>query len=242
MRRRDLEDEVSDDVVSPSEDELLEDDDVQSEDEEDQSAKRPYLALLQSLSKDTAPRAKKRKLAHQSQESRPKSGVEPEPERASEDEDRDVDKVEEPEEGAEDEVEIDAYDDDDEEDSSDPFETHFAKPDQDVLKQRLKAVESKDYAQTQSEKNSWKIVRNTPGKDSTGAKEPPTTSGPSGLKLKHRLVETANKQRPTFDQLEQVLYPLVFGYQDLLFCGRTVKNAENLRRMACLHAVNHVFK
>ena len=201
---------------------------------------------MQSLSKDTAPRTKRRKLAHPSQESRPKDRSEPEPEPGSEpasgDEDHDVDHVEEPEEGPEDDVEIDVYGDEDEEDSSDPFETHFAHPDQELLKPRLKAIESRDFAQTQSEKHGWKIVRNIPGKDTPQAKEHPAISGPSGLKLKHRLVETANKQRPAFDQLEQVLYPIVFGYQDLLFCGRTVQNAENLRRMACLHAVNHVFK
>lgn len=240
---RDVDSEASD-AASISEDDILEDEDeVQSEDEGDEASKRPYLALMQSLAKDSAPQAKRRKLAHKSEESRPKSKSEPEPdiEPASEDEDRDIDHVEEPEEGPEADIEIDIHDDN-EDDTTDPFETHFANPDQDMLKKSLKAIDSGEYTQTQHEQNGWKIVRNLPGKDLPQTKEPAIISGPSSLKLKHRLVATANKLRPTFDKLEQVLYPLVFGYQDLLFCGRNVKNAENLRRMACLHAVNHIFK
>lgn len=240
---RDLESEASD-AASISEDDVFEDEDeVQSGDEEDQGAKRPYLALMQSLAKDSAPQAKRRKLAHKSEDSPPKQKLEPEAESEPEpeDEDRDIDRVEEPEEGPEAEVEVD-IDDDDEEDTSDPFETHFANPDQDLLKKRLKAIDSGEYTQTQYEQNGWRIVKNLPGKDLPQTKEPATISGPSSLKLKHRLIGTANKLRPTFDKLEQVLYPQVFGYQDLLFCGRNVKNAESLRRMACLHAINHVFK
>ncbi|KAK7755982.1 rRNA-binding ribosome biosynthesis protein utp25 [Diatrype stigma] len=241
----DLEDEASDDSPE-SEQDPSEDEDDLSEDEEDQGPKRPYLALMQSLAKDSAPQAKRRKVAHQDGESRskPKARTEPEPEPEPEleDEDRDLDHVEEPEEDPEAEVEFVVDGDDDEEDTSDPFETHFAKPDQDLLQKRLKAVDAGEYTQTQHEQNGWRIVKNIPGKDLPPSKEPPTISGPSSLKLKQRLAGTANKLRPAFDDLEQVLYPLVFGYQDVLFCGRTVQNAENLRRMACLHAVNHVFK
>ncbi|RYO87987.1 hypothetical protein DL766_004962 [Monosporascus sp. MC13-8B] len=236
----DIESEASD-AVSASEAEFEDEEDVQSENGGDQAAKRPYLALMQSFAQESASQAKRRKLTHRSEESRLQPEAEAGPEPASEDENRDVDLVEEPEEGPEAEVEIDALDDD-EEDMSDPFETHFANPDQDVLKRRLKAIESKEYAQIQSEKNGWRITRSIPGKDSPLAKEPPTIPGPSSLKLKHRLVEAAAKKSPSFDKLEQILYPSVFGYQDLLFAGRTVKNAEHLRRMTCLHAVNHVFK
>ncbi len=198
---------------------------------------------MQSFAKDSAPQAKRRKLAHKAGDSRFESKPEPAPEPALEDGAHDVDFVEEPEEGPEDDVEIEADDDDDdEEDSADPFETHFANPDQDLLEKRLKAIDSKEYTQTKLERNDWKVVKSVPGNDVPQIKEHSTISGPSSLKLKHRLVSTTNKQRPAFDELEQVLYPLVFGYQDLLFCGRTVKNAENLRRMVCLHAVNHVFK
>ncbi|KAI5923158.1 hypothetical protein F4810DRAFT_670589 [Camillea tinctor] len=226
-----------------------------SEDEEPQPAQRPYLALMQSLAKDAkdaAPSAKRRKMDHQLKQSKSKKQPEPEPvpepeAAASDEEERDVDLVEEPEEGPNDEIVTDEDDNEDDEDdipdSSDPFETHFVNPDQDILARRLKSAKENDYQSKQFEKNGWKLVMNIPGKDAEQSISPPTTlSGPSNLKLKQKLAETSSKKKAAFDKLEQVLYPLAFSYQDLLFCGRTVKNAENLRRMACLHAVNHVFK
>ncbi|KAI1487865.1 hypothetical protein F5X96DRAFT_647994 [Biscogniauxia mediterranea] len=221
----------------------------ESEEEEAQPAQRPYLALMQSLSKDAAPTAKRRKVDHQPKESKSKRQPEPEPEpeaAASDNEERDVDLVEEePEEGPDDEIAVDEDEDDEDDipDSSDPFETHFVNPDQDTLAKRVKSAQENDYQSKQFEKNGWKLVTNIPGKDPDQSMSPPTTlSGLSSLKLKHKLAETASKKKSTFDKLEQVLYPLTFSYQDLLFCARTVKNAESLRRMACLHAVNHVFK
>lgn len=34
----------------------------------------------------------------------------------------------------------------------------------------------------------------------------------------------------------------VFNYQDLLFTARSAANAESLRRLTCLHALNHILK
>lgn len=202
---------------------------------------------MQSLSKESAPSAKRRKLDHQSEEAK-SSTTKPESEQeveAEEDEERDIDHVDEPEEGPENEIIVDDDDDDDEDipDSSDPFETHFVDPDQDVLQTRLKSIQANEYSQSHSEQNGWRLIRNLPGKDTTQvAPLPPLILGPSGLKLKQKLIEPASRKRSTYDKLEQVLYPLTFSYNDVLFCGRTTKNAEDLRRMACLHSVNHIFK
>ncbi|OTA70463.1 DUF1253-domain-containing protein [Hypoxylon sp. EC38] len=230
----------------PLSDEESENDGSGSEDEQEQANSRPYFALMQILSKESsAPRSKRRKLDHQSEE--PKSSTKDEQQEAALDQDgdeeRDIDKVEEAEEGPEDEIAVDDDDDEDIPDSSDAFETHFVSPDQDVLQKRLKAIQANEYSQSNSVQNGWRLIRNIPGKDSTqSAPLPSSISGPSSLKLKHRLVETAGRKRPTFDNLEQVLYSLTFAYNDILFCGRTTRNAENLRRMTCLHSVNHVFK
>ncbi|KAI0456946.1 hypothetical protein F5B21DRAFT_119678 [Xylaria acuta] len=205
------------------------------------------MALMQSLAKDSAssaaPSAKRRKLDHQPPQDEVPSAVD-EKKEPSDDEERDVDLVEEPEEEPANEVDPDEDgDDDDIPDATDPFETHFVNPDSAEYNTRFKGIQSNVYQAKQMEKNGWRIVRSIPGHDSDQTRQPPTTlSGSSNLKLKHRLIEIANKLRPTFDKLEQVLYPITFGYQDLLFCGRSANNSENLRRMACLHAVNHVFK
>ncbi|KAI8633771.1 DUF1253-domain-containing protein [Xylariaceae sp. FL1651] len=228
--------------VSPSEAE--DESEASVSDVEAPAANQPYLALLQSLTKDSNPRTKRRKLDHQPQNDHVPSTTEPDKEVASDDEQRDVDLVDEPEEDLGNEVDVDDdSDDEDISDSSDPFETHFVNPDSAEFSKRLKGIQSNAYQPNQLEQNSWRLMANIPSKDPCQTNRPPTTlSGPSSLKLKHRLVETANKLRPAFDNLEQILYPIAFGYQDLLFCGRNVTNAEDIRRMACLHAVNHVFK
>ncbi|KAI0017681.1 DUF1253-domain-containing protein [Xylariomycetidae sp. FL0641] len=248
--------EQSDDKISEEEEEAFpseaeyESEGSQSEDEPKQAANRPYLALMQSFAKekDTTPSAKRRKLDHKSKKNQSSSKAEPEQEAPSDEEDeegRDVDVVEEPEEGPEDDVVPEEEEDDEDEvpDSTDPFETHFVNPNMDEFNRRLKCIEARDYKPRQFEQDGWRFTMGMPGEEAAKSLRPPTTvPGPSSLKLKHRLVETAEKRRPTFDKTEQILYPITFGYQDLLFCGRTVKNAENLRRMSCLHAVNHVFK
>ncbi|KAI1177145.1 DUF1253-domain-containing protein [Nemania sp. FL0916] len=222
----------------------------ESDVEEAPAATQPYMALMQSLARDSAssaaPSAKRRKLDHQSKTDGAPSNVAPQEKReASEDEDRDVDLVEEPEEEPANEVDVEdeVEDDDDIPDAADPFETHFVNPGSVDYKFRLMDVQSNVYQPKQLETNGWRIFRNIPGQDVDQINQPPATvPGPSSLKLKHRLVESVNKLRPTFGELEQVLYPITFGYQDLLFCGRNADNAGDLRRMTCLHAVNHVFK
>lgn len=235
----------------PSSEDASEDEASGSEDEPEQAVSQPYLALMQSLSKESAPSAKRRKLDHQSEEVKPgkklkQDATKPEQEdTAAIDEDgeeRDIDHVEEPEEGPETEIVV-SDDEDDIPDESDPFETHFVTPNQEELQKRLKGIQADEWTQSHTEQNGWRLIRNLPGKDAAQAAPlPAPIPGPSSLKLKQKLVEVATRKRPAFDNLEQVLYPLTFAYNDLFFCARTTKNAENLRRMACLHGVNHIFK
>jgi U3 small nucleolar RNA-associated protein 25 len=198
------------------------------------------MALMQSFTNDQASQVKRRKLEHPTMDDQSNHEQEPvdEPE-----EDGDMDLVEEPEEGPDDEVVDDGEDSDDElPDESDPFDTHFVLTDEAEISRRLKSIQAKEYTTNQSELNGLRLTRNIPGKE-TGQPSRPfaAMASSSELKLKQKLSETAS-QRPAFDKLEQVLYPLTFGYNDLLFCNRSPRNAENVRRMACLHAVNHVFK
>ena len=60
--------------------------------------------------------------------------------------------------------------------------------------------------------------------------------------LKRRLVASASATYKSFDSLEGTLAPYIFNYRDVLFCNRTLANAERLRTMTCLHVLNHVFK
>ncbi|KAK8024290.1 hypothetical protein PG993_012356 [Apiospora rasikravindrae] len=206
---------------SASDEELEEEED--SEDEGQQAApNKSYMALMSSFAKQSAPNNKRRKSSHQNADDRPSKRQATEPESEEETEDKDVDVVEEePEEGPEAEMTLDDEDDDEDEvpDASDPFETHFSIPDEAQVSKRIKAAKANEYSVTQAELNGWRLTRS----------------------LKQKLHEAAAK-KSTLDKLEQVLYPITFGYNDLLFCNRTPKNGGKLRRMACLHAVNHIFK
>lgn len=233
------ESETSDDVPPSDEGSDLSDD--ESEDEEQGASNKPYLTLMQSLAKERGPQNKRRKLESSSK-------MEPTDQQESDDEADaaaadDVDLVEEPEEDLADEMPEDGVDSDDEApDDSDPFESHFAHPDDAEVSKKLKSMQAKELSTNQVELNKWRLTRVLPGKDSVKTARPLSTlSTTSDLKLKQRVGEAASKQ-PSLDKLEQVLYPITFGYNDLLFCGRTAKNAENVRRMASMHAVNHIFK
>lgn len=206
---------------------------------------------MESLAKDSAssaaPTAKRRKLGHSVSKQEAPSKAEVEKEADPGGEERDVDLVEEPEEEPSNEVELEDQDDDEDDedipDAEDPFETHFVNPDNAEYNVRLKGVVSNIHQTKQLERNGWRIFKSIPGHAPDQKSQPPATlSGSSDLKLKHRLIEISNKLCPTFNKLEQILYPITFGYQDLLFCGRSTSNSENLRRMTCLHAINHVFK
>lgn len=221
---------------SASEEEEASDEDISDDDDiVEASAVKPYAALLQSLTADSAPAAKRRKLDTSSGQ-----------QQESEDEEEEitnVDDVEEEEEGPETAVEG-ALDEDDDEDASDPFEANFANPDSNILSRRLNNLKNGVWTPKKiTVKNVGKAVVAVPEKESPEqATLPAAISSPGGLVLKKKLIDPVTKQRPSFDPLEQNMAASIFNYRDILFCDRTAANAENLRRLTCLHAVNHIFK
>ncbi|POS85802.1 hypothetical protein EPUL_001099, partial [Erysiphe pulchra] len=62
------------------------------------------------------------------------------------------------------------------------------------------------------------------------------------LFLKKKLAITFSELRSKFDVIEKSIAPFLFNYQDLLFCLRTPSNSETLRRLICLHFLNHILK
>lgn len=130
------------------------------------------------------------------------------------------------------------------EDASDPFEVHFADPDENILTKRLEALQVNQWStQKTILPNGEAAILSIPGTNGmNGEQNFNKVRTPSDLKLHKKLVSIIEEQHPEFDELESTVAPLMFGYQDLLFYERKVSNAESLRRLACLHAVNHVFK
>jgi U3 small nucleolar RNA-associated protein 25 len=56
------------------------------------------------------------------------------------------------------------------------------------------------------------------------------------------LISTAAERIPSFQGISQNIASLVFNYSDVLFGGRTASNAEQMRNLLSLHALNHVLK
>ncbi|KAL2173229.1 uncharacterized protein P884DRAFT_212563 [Thermothelomyces heterothallicus CBS 202.75] len=224
------------------------DSDEEDEDEVQQPA-QPYMSLMRSLV-ESAPKAKRRKLDHPSTEGRDRDSSKPEaaPEPAHGNEEEsgeegDPDMVEEPEEDPTNLAPEDLFDEDDELDSTDPFETHFADPKEEEVQPKLKAIKEGKWRMERIPTKSTRIFLSTPDTGDAAAKLlPAPVSGISDLKLKKRLHDAMASKHPKFDQVEQTIAPLLFNYQDVLYCNRTVAGSQGVRRMAALHALNHVFK
>lgn len=131
---------------------------------------------------------------------------------------------------------------DEEDDTSDPFSVHFANPDDNELSRRLETVTKNDW-RTEKIKaaNEASLTVSMPALvDPSHARKP--IKSVKQLNLKQRLAETAQKHLPHLDSLEQALCPYIYNYQDVLCGARTVDNATSLRRLASLHALNHIYK
>ncbi|RKK20086.1 U3 small nucleolar RNA-associated protein 25 [Fusarium oxysporum f. sp. cepae] len=231
---------------SAPEDTVMEDIDSEDDDDEHTTSSKPYMALLQSFNNESsAPNAKRRKLDHkkstQSQTEEDSSGEESHAEDQDEDTEKDIDRSEDEAEEQVEEKLDDEDDSEDEENPTDSFDVHFAHPNDNTVSQRVKSVQKNDWATKRALLHNMRATILYPGSD-TGSEIPKPIAGLEGLQLKQKLRETSSRKIGDFDALQRNLGPLIFNYNDVLFCDRTVQNSDSLRELACLHALNHVFK
>ncbi|KAL8377778.1 hypothetical protein RB595_008455 [Gaeumannomyces hyphopodioides] len=231
-KKEDSDDESSQDEPPSDDEESGVGSDSEGE-EEDKTAARPYVALLRSLTEASGPKVKRRKLDHLEKAEEPSSG----------DEAKDVDAVEETREVEEDDDEVSDSDDEGTNDGSDPFASHFSAPDEAAVAKRLAAMAKNEWVTKKVATKPSRTILMAP-KISPDAQvtAPPSVRDPSALSLKPKLKEAITTQRPEFDASEQALAAPLFQYLDTLYCQRTVANGDSLRRLVCLHALNHVFK
>jgi U3 small nucleolar RNA-associated protein 25 len=128
----------------------------------------------------------------------------------------------------------------DEGNASDPFEVHFASPDENELSRRLKCIQSNAW---RTEKHTFPNVGNLTVSAPTCVEaaliQKSSIKGPRDTALKARLVEDDS---PVYSQLEQAIAPYIFDYSDLFFAARTPQNADSMIELSCLHTLNHVLK
>lgn len=216
------------------------DSDADDDDEDEQTSSKPYMALLQSFTESSAPKAKRRKLEHQEAQGKPEESSDDE-EDDEDEEEKDIDRAEEEAEGQDAEEQIEDDDSEDEDNLTDPFDTHFAHPDDDTVAKRVKAVQKGEWATKRALIQNLRATVTYPNSDA-GSEVPKPMAGLDSLSLKQKLKETAARKIGEFDAAQRAFSPLLFNYSDVLHCDRTVRNSDSLRKLTCLHALNHVFK
>ncbi|KEQ73436.1 DUF1253-domain-containing protein [Aureobasidium namibiae CBS 147.97] len=223
---------------------------VGSDDEDAPASKvRAYNALLQSFQQESdEPRRKRRKI-----EETPKEDESDEEEIDGSDAASDASEIED---GAQDEdqaqedrdsdaeIDQDEVADDEDEDPTDPFDQHFANPEANGLAQHIKSVTDNQWRSAKlkaiKEDSATSLTLSLP--ESAPASARKSLKSVSQLNLKQRILEPATKHIGTFSELGRELASSIYTYQDVLCGARTVENASELRHMAALHALNHVYK
>ena len=127
--------------------------------------------------------------------------------------------------------------------ASEPFDIHFANPDDNELSQRLKAVQTSNW---RTDKHTISTIGNltisAPNCVDGPLNRKANIKSPKDIPLKARLLSGAQKHSPTYSPLEQAIAPYIFNYSDLFFAARTPQNVDSLIELSCLHALNHVLK
>lgn len=59
---------------------------------------------------------------------------------------------------------------------------------------------------------------------------------------KGNLVKRDLELNEVFTPLQRELFSVINNYQDLYYCGRSFSNADEIRYVYCLHAINHMLK
>lgn len=216
---------------------------IASDDEDEKQPLHPYQTLLQSFH-DAAPKAKRRKLEHQNTHENSAKSLLAQDEQISESEKEkdDVDHAEEEEEGDEIDAEPhDVSDSEDEDDSADPFDVHFARPDEKSTKKAIEAVTQGQWATKRALIHPLRVTLSSPGLEAR-LDVPTPIDQLDSMRLKQKLKQTAANHLSKLEEGLRVLAPLLFEYRDVLHCDRTVSNSESLRHLVCLHALNHVLK
>lgn len=200
------------------------------------------MALLQSFHDSSAPKAKRRKLDN-AEPARDAEQDSSDAESGDEEQDKDVDVVEEEEEEDQDEIQEQELDDDseDEDGSTDPFDVHFAHPDEVASAKAVNAAKEDSWTTKRSLMGPLRATAFSAGEESSFT-APQKVGSISDLLLKQKLREPASKHLASLDDEEKALASLMFDYRDVLYCDRSVRNSDKLRRLTCLHALNHVFK
>lgn len=217
-----------------------------SEEEEAAPKVKAYNALIESFKQpqnDAGRRRKRRKLdtvENDAAMEEAEHGVEkvPEIDTAMEEAEDDADVGEEDIMNGNEQL-----DGDEDEDETDPFEVHFANPDDNELSRRLKSVQAQEWkTDKQQIKHVGTNTVSAPKCVEGSAIRKSNITAAKDLPLKHRLQMSTGKSIGELDADQKALAPYMYNYQDIMTGNRTPRNADSIRNLNCLHAINHILK
>nr|POE52029.1 u3 small nucleolar rna-associated protein 25 [Quercus suber] len=128
-------------------------------------------------------------------------------------------------------------------DSTDPYKAQFAPADNDEFLRRLKSFQ----AQNRMTKNralgrigNLSVIIPDSLANNVAIRDPLRSI--SDWPLKEKLTNTAGTAIASLSELQKTIAPYMLQYIDLLSGNRTPQNASEFRKLACLHALNHILK
>ena len=228
-----------------------EEDDVQSASEDEAHTSNSYALLLQSLSvgkEHVGPPKKKRKVSGTDRDSERAAGNSVTNDESGQNQTPHAVGAEGQLSELHEEVEADENNEDaadaDSEDEEvllrDPFEQHYATMTEDDLKSAVKQVDQKDWG-ILSLIVGLDIRRTTVSRKGAVAKHAELKTI-KDANLKRRLVDGGSKLVSHLSAEERIVAGPMFNYVDILNGCRNLKIGSRSRDLACLHALNHVFK
>lgn len=212
---------------------VITDENGSSEDDESEPDGSPvYASLLQSLSNISGhdePREKKRKLnSHRADQPVTHEVIfsesDQEPDDHSESETESQDGL----------VEFN--------DGKDPFSLHFSDETQDGFLNLIENITANEWRTEKSIGNSSCSAQiKVPMLSDASAHVLPSMS-PDSFYLKERLKLTGTEILSAIEEPLRVACHPILNYRDVLFPLRSLENIDSIRKIVCLHSLNHIFK
>ncbi|KAL8971276.1 MAG: hypothetical protein Q9183_001133 [Haloplaca sp. 2 TL-2023] len=131
---------------------------------------------------------------------------------------------------------------DESDDRPDFFARHFSQPDEQETSLKIQAAGEKDWLTEKATVDSaWSsTLKRLSRPDGAYSDERSSQSAAQRPRLKPKIEAAAEDLLSSSDGLLNQLVSSVFSYQDVLFCARSLNNAQAIRRLMSLHVLNHV--
>lgn len=132
-------------------------------------------------------------------------------------------------------------------DGADAFDAHFAQPDVSYLEDAVEAVKAEKWqTDVKTLEGLGKVTTSIPATNKDRSlkrkRDDETYRSVRDISsIKKRVVEPAVKTLPKLSTSAAALARPIFEYQDVFYSARTPENADELRKMTVLHALNHVY-